>query len=262
MGGGVSGDTLRLERTPLRVWVARPLPAGARTAARLAGLGHAPLLAPVLDLAPSHAPPPDGPFDALILTSANAVPAVAAAGLTRSPAFCVGARTAAAARAAGLSDVRQGEGDAAALARLVAAALPAGARLLHAAGKERKAEPAAALAAAGFAVAAWVAYAARPVPVLPEAVSLALGEASLDAALHYSRRSAATALGLARAAGRDAAFARLAHLCLSEDCAAPLVGAGILSHVVAAQPTEDALLAALSPALPMRGGSRLDAKRC
>ncbi|ACL59336.1 uroporphyrinogen-III synthase [Methylobacterium nodulans] len=262
MGGEVSGGALRLDRTPLRVWVARPLPAGARTAALVSDLGHAPLLAPVLDLGLSHAPPPDGVFDALILTSANAVPALESAGLIHLTAFCVGARTAQAARAAGLPDVRQGEGDAAALAGHVAAVLPVGARLLHAAGRERKPEPAASLAAAGYAVTAWVAYAARPVASLPEPVAAALAEGRLDAVLHYSRRSAATALGLARAAGCDEAFARLAHLCLSEDCAAPLVGAGIQSHLVAAQPTEDALLAALAPASPAQGGSRLDGKRC
>lgn len=231
----------------LRVWVARPLPAGARTAARLRRLGHLPLLAPVLDLAPSHAPPPEGPFDALILTSANAVPSAAAAGFSGLPAYCVGGRTAAAARAAGFSAVRDADGDAAALAGLVAGALPPGARLLHAAGRERKPEPAATLAAAGFAVTLWTAYAATPLARLPDEAAAALAQGRLDAALHYSRRSAATALGLARAAGRGGDFARLAHLCLSPDVAAPLVAAGIVSHFVAAQPTEEAMLAGLAP---------------
>ncbi|WP_410824707.1 uroporphyrinogen-III synthase [Methylobacterium oryzisoli] len=231
----------------MQIWVARPLPAGARTAARLRRLGHVPLLAPVLDLAPSHAPPPEGPFDALVLTSANAVPAAAAAGLTDLPAYCVGGRTAAAARAAGLAAVHDADGDAASLAALVAGALPPGARLLHAAGRERKPEPAATLSAAGFSVTVWTAYAARPLAHLPDAAAAALAQGRLDAALHYSRRSAATALGLARAAGRERAFARLAHLCLSPDVAAPLVAAGIVSHFVAAQPTEEALLAGLAP---------------
>ncbi|WP_238313204.1 uroporphyrinogen-III synthase [Methylobacterium crusticola] len=234
----------------MRVWVARPLPAGARTAGRLAALGHAPLLAPVLDLAPSGAPPPEGAFHGLVLTSANAVPALAAAGYGALPAYCVGARTAAAARAAGLGPVLEAGGDAAALAQLIAAALAPGARLLHAAGRERKPEPAATLAAAGYRVTAWTAYAARPVPALPAPVDGALAAGGLDAALHYSRRSAATALGLARAAGRGQAFARLAHHCLSADVAHPLVAAGILSHFVAARPDEDSLLAGLAPSAP------------
>ncbi|RVU13894.1 uroporphyrinogen-III synthase, partial [Methylobacterium oryzihabitans] len=105
--------------------------------------------------------------------------------------------------------------------------------------------PAATLAAAGYRVAAWTAYAARALPALPEAVADALRDGCLDAVLHYSRRSAAVALGLAEAAGHGAAFARLVHACLSADVAAPLVAAGVASHVVAARPEEDALLDAL-----------------
>lgn len=194
-------------RTALRVWVARPLPAGARTAERVAALGHRPLLAPVLDLALSGAPAPDGPFDALVLTSASAVPALAGSPLAALPAYCVGARTACAARAAGLVSIHEAGGDARALANLIGAALPRGARLLHAAGRERKDEPGDTLAARGYRLTVWVAYAARPLPALPEPVAEALEAGALDAALHYSRRSAATALGLARAAGREDAFA-------------------------------------------------------
>ncbi|MCF4128233.1 uroporphyrinogen-III synthase [Methylobacterium sp. SyP6R] len=237
-------------RTALRVWVARPLPAGARTAERVAALGHRPLLAPVLDLALSGAPAPDGPFDALVLTSASAVPALAGSPLAALPAYCVGARTACAARAAGLVSIHEAGGDARALANLIGAALPRGARLLHAAGRERKDEPGDTLAARGYRLTVWVAYAARPLPALPEPVAEALEAGALDAALHYSRRSAATALGLARAAGREDAFCHLAHHCLSADVAAPLVAAGILSHVVAARPDEEALLAGLLSAGP------------
>lgn len=229
----------------LQVWIARPLPAGARTAERVAGLGHRPLLAPVLDLAPSGAPPPEGPFDALVLTSASAVPALAATPLAALPAYCVGGRTAAAAREAGLRDVHEAGGDALALAALIGAALPRGARLVHAAGRERKDEPGATLGARGYRLTVWVAYAARPLPDLPEPVAAALAGDALDAVLHYSRRSAATALGLARAAGYEEAFRRVVHHCLSVDVAAPLVAAGIPSHVVAARPDEDALLAGL-----------------
>ncbi|WP_048426122.1 uroporphyrinogen-III synthase [Methylobacterium indicum] len=253
----------------MRVWVARPLPAGRRTAERVAALGHRPLLAPVLALAPSGAPPPDGPFDALVLTSASAIPAVAGTRFAALPAYCVGGRTAAAARAAGLGSVHESvheaAGDAAALAGLIGRTLPPGARLLHAAGRERKDEPAATLGRRGYRLKVWVAYAATPLPALPEAVAAALADqglaegglaeanrvdGSLDAALHYSRRSAATALGLARAAGREAGFRRLVHHCLSADVAAPLVAAGILSHVVAARPDEDALMAGLASVHP------------
>lgn len=233
----------------MRIWVARPEPGAGRTAERLAAMGHAPLVAPVLVIRPTGAPLPGGPFDALVLTSANALAALLAtteaAPLRGLPVFAVGARTATLAARAGLGPVVQGRGDASALADLIRSRLAPGARLLHVGGAERKAEPAASLTAAGCAVTALVAYAAASVPSLPEpaAAALARSPPDLDAALHYSHRSAAAAHDLARAAGHGGAFRRLRHYCLSADVAVPLEAAGILVHFIAAHPSEDALLA-------------------
>ena len=232
----------------MRVWVARPEPGATRTGAALAARGHAPLVAPVLVVRPTGEAPPAGPFDALLLTSANAVPALRpVANLRDLPVFAVGARTAALAAQAGFGPVREGPGEAAGLAALVAGLLPPGARLLHAAGAERKAEPAAALAAAGFRIATFVAYAAEARPGLPDAVAAALSCGDLDAALHYSRRSAAVALTLADGSGHGGAFRGLRHYCLSADVAAPLEAAGVPIHFVAARPREAELLDALGP---------------
>ncbi|GJD36484.1 uroporphyrinogen-III synthase [Methylobacterium aerolatum] len=229
----------------MRVWVARPEPGATRTGAALAGRGHAPLLAPVLAIRPRAEPPPAGPFDGILLTSAQAAPAVAA-DLRGVPVFAVGARTAGAARDAGLGPVIEGPGDAAGLAALVAARLPTGARLLHVAGEDRKAEPAASLGQAGFALVTHVAYGARALPHLPREAGDALGRGALDAALHFSRRSAATALALSDAAGHGGAFRALEHYCLSADIAEALEQAGIRVHFVAAQPRETALLDGLA----------------
>ncbi|MCJ2058459.1 uroporphyrinogen-III synthase [Methylobacterium sp. J-048] len=233
----------------MRVWVARPEPGAARTGTALAARGHTPLVAPVLVVRPTGAAMPDGPFDGLLLTSANAVPALRDTAALRSlPVFAVGARTAALAIAAGLGPVRQGPGDAAGLAALVAEALPAGARLLHATGTARKPEPAETLAAAGFSVVLFVVYSADAVPDLPSSAKERLAAGALDAALHYSRRSAATALALADRSGHGGAFRRLRHYCLSVDVASPLEAAGVAVHFVAARPRETDLLDALSAA--------------
>ncbi|SDN05712.1 Uroporphyrinogen-III synthase [Methylobacterium phyllostachyos] len=229
----------------MRVWVARPEPGATRTGAALAALGHAPLVAPVLAVRPTGARPPGGPFDALLLTSANAVPALRH--IPALPVFAVGARTAALATEAGLGPVHEGPGDAAGLAALVRGFLPPGARLLHAAGAERKPEPAATLTAAGFQVTTCVAYAAEALPTLPGPVDRALADGNLDAVLHYSRRSAAIALALAEDIGHGGAFRRLRHYCLSADVAAPLEAAGVPVHFVAARPREADLLDALAP---------------
>ncbi|MCJ2092285.1 uroporphyrinogen-III synthase [Methylobacterium sp. J-072] len=234
----------------MRVWVARPEPGAARTGAALAARGHSALVAPVLAVRPTGAAVPEGPFDGLLLTSANGVPALRDTAVLRGlPVFAVGSRTAALARAAGLGPVREGPGDAAGLAALVAAVLPTGARLLHATGTARKPEPAASLTAAGFAVVIVEIYAAAPVLTLPPSVGDALAGGDLDAVLHYSRRSAAVALALADGSGHGGAFRRLRHYCLSADVAFPLEAAGIPVHVVAARPRETDLLDALAPRL-------------
>lgn len=234
----------------MRIWVARPEPGAARTAARLRERGHLPLVAPVLVSRPTGTRLPEGPFAGLLLTSGNGLDALDAAAVARlagTAVFAVGARTAEAATRAGLGPVRAGAGDAAALARLVAEALPPGARLLHLAGAERKAEPAATLVRAGYDVQVEVVYAAEPVAVLPPPVAAALGgtESPLDAVLHYSRRSAATALVLTGDAGRAEPFGSIRHYCLSEDVAVPLAAAGIPIHFVPRRPREDDLLAGL-----------------
>ncbi|MCJ2045663.1 uroporphyrinogen-III synthase [Methylobacterium sp. J-078] len=237
----------------MRIWVARPEPGASRTAHRLRDLGHRPLVAPVLAVAETGARLPAGRFAGLILTSTNAVAALSPDERARFrdvPAFAVGARTAAAVRAAGLGDVRIAGGDARSLAALVAASLPRGSALLHAAGAERKAEPAATLAAAGFTLSVRELYATRIAPRLPDALLDALGARALDAVLHYSRRSAAAAHDLAGTHGLGGAFRALTHYCLSADVAVPLVAAGVAVHFVPERPDEEMLLAGLAAPKP------------
>ena len=222
----------------MRILVTRPQADAERTAARLAARGHEALVAPVLAIAPSGEPLPPGPFDALVLTSAHA--AGPAAVLDRAlPVYAVGARTGAAAQAAGFAQVRAAGGDARALAALLRAALPPPARLLHAAGRDRKPEPAASLTRAGYAVTVWTAYEARAAGSLTDALASALRGGRLDVALHYSRRSAAILAALGAAAGLTPDLERLRHLCLSEDVAAGLPGMDV---AVAPEPREEALL--------------------
>ncbi|MFD1301411.1 uroporphyrinogen-III synthase [Methylobacterium marchantiae] len=231
----------------MRIWIARPEPGATRTAERLVALGHEPLVAPILVVEATDAPPPRGPFDGLLVTSANALRHAAGWGhLHGVPVFAVGARTAALARQKGFVSVRTAEGNAADLAGLVVRTVSPGASLLHAAGEDRKAEPVSSLTAAGFTMTTFVAYGARPLACLPDHVAKAFdGPDALAGMLHYSRRSAATARELAEAAGYGGAFAALRHYCLSVDVAAPLAEAGIAAHFIAGQANEESLLAGL-----------------
>jgi uroporphyrinogen-III synthase len=224
----------------MRVLVTRPMPGAERTARRLEGMGHVALRAPLLVVRPTGEPPPTGRIDALLVTSAQAVPHLG--GLPRSlPVYAVGERTAADLREAGFACVRAGEGDAAALARLVAGAPPGGLALLHVAGRDRKPEPAASLAAAGFQVSVWTAYEAVAVPSLPETARQALLGHKLDIILHFSRRTAATLLALVEAEDLAPALASVRHLCLSGDVASALAPTG-LRPCVAPRPDEESLL--------------------
>ena len=247
----------------MRVLVTRPQAQAAATARRLRELGHEAMLAPVLEIVPTGEPAPEGTFDALLLTSANAVPAAATERVRfgSAPVLAVGSRTAAAARESGYGMVTQAGGDSPALVTLVRQMVPAGARLLHAAGQDRKAEPARSLAAAGYSVEIWECYRAAPVPALPQETLQALASGQVGTVLHFSRRSAEVFAGLVRLAALGEALAGTSHLCLSSDVAHGLGDLTGLKVRIAREPDEASLLALIveTTAAP---GSRLPQSRC
>lgn len=158
----------------------------------------------------------------VILTSANAVPAVAA--LAPLPAWCVGAATGRVAAAAGF-DTRVSGGDAAALIADLRAARPEG-PLLHAHGRHLARDLAAALAPQGLTIRSAAVYAAQMVP-WPAGLGAALSRRALvapvfspRAAAELGRRLTAPAPGsvivaISRAAADKLppALAALAHVC-------------------------------------------------
>src|SRR5262249_12364082 len=138
-----------------------------------------------------------GPWAAVLITSANAVRAVAdhprKVECLLVPTFCVGRRSAEAAHAAGFAHVVAADGDADDLARLVAARAPALAPnrpVLWLAGEDRAGDLAGALAARGVTVHTVVLYRAVAETTLPDEVREALAGGTIDGVLHYSRRSA------------------------------------------------------------------------
>ena len=232
----------------MRVLVTRDRDAAVETAAALARLGHGALLGPVIDITQTSMPLPSGSFDALLATSRH----VFSHGLDiqrwgkRRPVFAVGRRTAEAARAAGFDDVRIGAGDGEDLATLVSLTLPRPARLLYLAGRDRKPTLEASLSGAGIRLEVVETYAAVPVDHWPETVVKTLRDGGIDAALHYSRRSAELALTMSERLGVGDAFLLLHHACLSADVADPLLAAKAFAVAVAAKPDEESLLALLS----------------
>ncbi len=231
----------------MRILVTRPDPDAERTAAALAARGHAAVPAPVTAIRRQAAVLPSGPVQALAATSHHAFGDLGADFERFLPVYAVGRRTAEAARAAGFRDVRTGTGDASGLGDLLRLTLPRPARLIYLAGRDRKPALEEAMSAAGYEASVVETYAAEALAEWPPAVVEALrsSDTEIEAALHYSRRSAELALSLADRAGLTDAFLRLRHVCLSEDCAEPLRARGAPAVAVAARPDEDALLALL-----------------
>ena len=230
----------------MQVLVTRSKDDAERTARKLAAHGHEACLAPVTRIVPTDAPIPDGSYDALIVTSAHGVEALASLAERQCQVFAVGERTADAVRTAGFAHVAAADGDAVSLSRLIRRSIRPGLSLLHVTARHHKEEPAASLRAAGFTVMQWEAYEAQAVESLPEAAATALRTGQIGAALHYSRRSADLVVRLAEEAGLAPSLRALSHLCLSGDVAAPLTLAGAAARV-AEDPTEDALLKLLDP---------------
>jgi uroporphyrinogen-III synthase len=237
----------------MRLLVTRPAPDNARTAEVLRARGHDVALAPVLRVeTDADADLGSGPWAALLITSANAVRAVAdhprKGECLQIPAFCVGRRSAEAARAAGFAEVVSADGNADDLARLVAARASARAPthpLLWLAGEDRAGDLAGALAATGIAVRTVVLYRAVAETALPAEVRDALAGGALDGVLHYSRRSADAFEAIAMAAGIDLKSLPTKHYCLSAEVAAPLRQLGVGTVMVAERPDEASLLALL-----------------
>ena len=101
-----------------RVLVTRSEPGASETAQRLAGLGFEPIVEPVFEIEPIEGVTLPA-FDALAFTSANGVRVFAHLNPRRdAPVFCVGARTADEARAAGFANVTSADGDVSALGLL------------------------------------------------------------------------------------------------------------------------------------------------
>lgn len=226
--------------------VTRAEPDAQATQARLAALDIRTVIAPLLvrQNLPAHLPPTEG-FSAMVVTSANGLRALADQDLLprvlHLPVFAVGDRTAEAARQLGFARVTSASG---ALDDLVATL--ARARLdgpvLYPAGRHLSADLAHALAPLGLMVATVTVYEMVGAPDLPAGCLAGLGDGTIGAVLHYSRRSAE--LFCAAAAGIERPRRRaLAQLCLSEAVAAPLLEHQFGRILLADHPSEEAMMA-------------------
>jgi len=217
------------------VVVLRPEPGNTRTATALRALGMDVRQIPLFAVVPVDWTSPDpARFDALLLTSANAVrhAGIGVEALKHLPVVAVGEATAAAARAAGFGVALTGNADGRAA---VALAQDRGfARLLHLTGRDRAATGEA--EDRDRAVEPVTVYASNPVP-LDDAVARSFEN---NAILLHSTRAATRLAALVDTSG--AARARIALVAISQ-AVGDAAGAGWRDVAIAPQPTDAAVVA-------------------
>ncbi|EKS33969.1 uroporphyrinogen-III synthase [Afipia clevelandensis] len=236
----------------MAILVTRPAPDNDKTASALRARGHEVLLSPMLRFEPV-AFEDDGEivFDAVILSSANAVRAIEnhsiRARLTLLPVFAVGEHTAQVARDAGFTNITVADGDAVSLRERITESAVAGklkkkAALCYVAGADLTRDLAGELGARGFTVVTRTSYRMVPVAGFSEPVSSAFRAGAVGAVMHYSRRSARAYVEAARADGVEISALALPQCCMSEAVAGVLREAGATQVVAARVPDEKNLL--------------------
>jgi uroporphyrinogen-III synthase len=231
----------------MRLIVTRPEPDASRTAEALTRLGHEPILSPMLDVVlEPDAAIPDRTFQAVLVTSSNAVRSLAAhkqrARLQAVPLLAVGDHTAVQAKRAGFDARSAGGALEDLLGRVAQDLMPATGPLLYAAGEAQAGDLVGRLREIGFEADVAVLYRAEPRTHLASAAAAALrrGDAGV---LLYSRRSAEAFAAAVRAEGLTPLKAEVACYCLSEAVAEPIADVCSGRILVAARPDQLSLFA-------------------
>jgi uroporphyrinogen-III synthase len=187
---------------------------------------------------------------AILLTSGQAIAALAGRVRHDMPILTVGTVTARRGRDAGFTDVTAAAGTAADLADLARRRLdPAAGALLLATAPTYGRDLAAGLRQAGFRVSRRCVYRVRPTGAPDAPVQRALTDGTLDAALFYSAETARQFLRHLPAGGR-AALRGIRAIAISESTQAVLSSAPWRTIQVAARPDQAAILDRLGPANP------------
>lgn len=225
------------------VLITRPVEQAARTARRLEQAGFLPITAPLLEIESLHWQAPDLPPQAILLTSANALPSLNASSLSRNiPVYAVGAQTARLTSESGFTSVQSAEGDSRTLYTLVRQSCSPGlGALLYLTGDSVTGNLATRLSADGYWVETRLAYRAHAAQTLPKAVAQALEQGQIDTVLLYSPRSAAI---FSQLMSGNPARAHLRLVCLSP-AVAKAAAAGWQRVDISMHPDEDRLLETL-----------------
>jgi uroporphyrinogen-III synthase len=237
-----------------RVLVTRPQPGAARTAARLGAAGFEPVVLPLTRIEPLDFVLPEGLFDAVIVTSAQALERMNTASIVRLPVFVVGETTAEAARSAGFEKVMTADGSAQSTAALVRSSAKPAARLLYLCGRVRRPELEAMLGAAGLQVTAAETYDAVPIRYSKSELAARLGQTPFDAVTLMSAQAAELFLALTKVEAIAQLFMPSAIICFSPRIAEILIHSSVGRTSVTEAATEDSMFDLLLKTLLPDGG--------
>ncbi len=232
----------------MRLLLTRPAEESARSQKLFDAAGHSVQLAPMQVIEPLPATLAFDGIQALAVTSRQGARALARATDRRDiSVYAVGAATAALLRTEGFATVVSAEGDAAELARLLAARLdPRRGGILHAAGAAVALDLDEALAPLGFQVVRTNLYQAAAVDTLDRTIQDALTDGQLDGVAFFSPRAATIFAKLLQQADLAACCSRLVAVCLSPAVAERVGGLDWRATLVADEPNLPALLAVLT----------------
>ncbi len=240
------------ERPSPLVLITRPLKAAESLKRDLEAKGYATLVEPMLSIERlGSIPPMPDSVQAILLTSANAVPALDDEAKDRR-IFTVGKATAKAARASGCRDVIAGDGDGAALASLIGKTCrPEDGALLHIGGEVVREDLHRYLEALGFHIHREVVYRALPATRFSNDLLAAWHSHGIAAVLLFSPRTAEIFVRLLIEHGLRGHVDRTAAICVSEATATPCRELDWKEVCLAPQPNQGALIRSLEGSITL-----------
>lgn len=222
----------------MHLLLTRPLEDAQQSARALSALGHETTIIPLLEITPLPTAIDLTPYQAVLITSANGIRALATQTQNRdTPVLCVGDASAREAQALGFQYVTHANGDVQALAaHTVQSLAPQNGPLIHIAGENRAGNLQADLAARGFNVDRTALYRAQLAQNLPQ-----IDWDTLDGALFYSPRTARHFAKLVAEAGLADHCKTMVAYGLSQAVADALASLPFKAVKIATCPVQDAL---------------------
>jgi uroporphyrinogen-III synthase len=205
----------------MKLLVTRPVEDAQPLAEKLESLGHEAVIVPLLDIIPRDGIVlPDGPFQAVCMSSANGLAAKADLSIFHHiPFFAVGPQSALEARRHGFDHVHDKGGNVEGLVRTICKSLkPENGPILYLSGSETTADLEGKLKTQGFSVSRVMVYDAQPRSV----ADLASLMSGADGVLLYSPRTVKLWVAQVQKSNLQDSVKALQHFCLSANVAANL----------------------------------------